>query len=83
MLDDRCLTFIEVRFRQSSAFTAPGPTVDYRKQAKLVRTAAMFAAKNPHFAQAAMRFDVIAVEGSRGDAIRWYRDAFRPHDSAL
>jgi putative endonuclease len=83
MMDGRCLTFVEVRFRQSNAFTAPAPTVDHRKQAKLVRTAAMFAARNPRFANATMRFDVIAVEGSRGDAIRWYRDAFRPHDSAL
>lgn len=83
MMDGRCLTFIEVRFRRSSAFTAPGPTVDRRKQSKLVRTAAMFAARNPRFAHATMRFDVVAVEGNRDVAIRWYRDAFRPHDSAL
>ena len=83
MMDGRCLTFVEVRFRQSSSFSAPGPTVDRRKQAKLVRTAAMFAARNPRFADATMRFDVIAVEGDRGDAVCWYRDAFRPHDSTL
>jgi putative endonuclease len=74
---------VEVRFRRSSNFTTPGPTVDHRKQAKLVRTAAMFTVRNPRFAQATMRFDVIAIDGSRGDAIRWYRGAFRPHDSTL
>lgn len=83
MMDGHCLTFVEVRCRRSSAFTAPGPTVDHRKQAKLVRTAAMFAARHTRFADATMRFDVVAVEGIRGDAIRWYRDAFRPHDSTL
>jgi putative endonuclease len=83
MMDGRCLTFVEVRFRRSSSFTAPGPTVDRRKQRKLVRTAAMFTSRNPHLARAEMRFDVIAVDGSDGNAICWYRDAFRPHDSTL
>lgn len=83
MLDDRCLTFVEVRYRQSSAFSAPAPTVDRRKQRKLIRTAALFAARHPRYAQATMRFDVIAIEGETTDGIRWIRDAFRPDDSTL
>lgn len=83
MLDGECLTFVEVRCRRSTAFSAPGPTVDHRKQRKLVRTAAMFTARHRRYAAAAMRFDVIAVEGDAADCIRWYRDAFRPNDSTL
>ena len=83
MLDETCLAFVEVRCRRSSAFTAPGPTVDLQKQRKLVRTAALFAARHPRYAAATMRFDVVAVEGPDGDSIHWYRDAFRPDDSTL
>ena len=83
MLDEGCLTFVEVRFRQSSAFSAPGPTVDRHKQRKLIRTAALFAARHPRYAQATMRFDVVAIEGDAAERVRWIRDAFRPDDSTL
>jgi putative endonuclease len=83
MTDGACLAFIEVRCRRSSAFSAPGPTVDRHKQRKLVRTAALFAARHPRHAQRVMRFDVVAIEGGTADGIRWIRDAFRPDDSTL
>ena len=83
MLDRQCLTFIEVRLRQSGRFATPGETVDYRKQRKIVRTAALFLASERRFAQLRMRFDVIAIEGDGVDGIRWIRDAFRPDDSML
>ncbi len=78
MLDGHCLTFVEVRCRSSSAFTAPWLTVDSRKQKKLVRTAALFAARHSHYADYVMRFDVVAIEGRNADSIHWIRDAFRP-----
>ena len=83
MLDERCLTFIEVRYRRSSSFTEPSLTVDHRKQRKIIRTAAMFAARNQRYASLTMRFDVVAVEGEDPPAIKWIRDAFRPNDSTL
>jgi putative endonuclease len=83
MLDGTCLAFIEVRCRRSSAFSAPGPTVDRHKQRRLVRTAALFAARHAQYAQSVMRFDVVAIEGETADGIRWFRDAFRPDDSTL
>ena len=83
MLEGDCLVFVEVRARRSLAFADPADTVDHRKQRKLVRTAAMFAARNRHYAALAMRFDVIAIDGSRAPRIRWIRDAFRPDDSAF
>jgi putative endonuclease len=81
MLDGDCLVIVEVRYRKSSRFAAPAITVDRHKQRKLVRTAALFAARNRRFASLPMRFDVVAVEGSTTPAIRWIRDAFRPDDS--
>jgi len=83
MLDGECLTFIEVRYRLSAAFAPASHTVDRHKQKKIIRTAAMFVARNRQFAQFTMRFDVIAVEGSENAAIDWIKDAFRPINSTL
>ena len=81
MIDGDAVVFVEVRYRRSAAFAAPDLTVDARKQRKLIRTAALFAAAHRRLANHVMRFDVVAVE--EGPAIRWIRDAFRPDDSAL
>jgi putative endonuclease len=83
MLDERCLAFIEVRYRRSSGFVKPVVTVDHRKQRKIIRTAAMFTARNHRFSDLTMRFDVVAIEGADRPAINWIRDAFRPNDSTL
>lgn len=83
MLDDGCLTFIEVRFRSASSFAPPSHTVDYRKQNKIIRTAAMFVARNKRYANYTMRFDVVAVEGIGDRSIHWISDAFRPDNSTL
>ena len=83
MLDGECLTFIEVRCRRSTHFTAPELTVDHRKQRKIIRTAALFGARNRTFANHVMRFDVVAIEGEDPPTIEWIRDAFRPDDSTL
>lgn len=83
MMDRRCLAFIEVRYRHSSAFAMPGHTVDTRKQRKIIRTAAMFLARERRFANVNVRFDVVAIEGDSADNVRWIRDAFRPDDTAF
>lgn len=83
MLDDACLVFVEVRFRSTSNFAQPGHTVDRRKQRKIIRTAAMFYARNHRYANHVMRFDVVAIEGGSPPSILWLRDAFRPDDSTL
>lgn len=83
MLDDGCLTFIEVRFRSSRSFAPASHTVDYRKQKKIIRTAAMFVARNNRYANCIMRFDVVAVEGIGDPSIDWISDAFRPDNSTL
>ena len=83
MLDDDTLVFVEVRYRASNRFLRPALTVDRRKQARLVRTAAFFAAQHPQHALRTMRFDVVAVEGSPATRSEWLRDAFRPGDANL
>jgi putative endonuclease len=83
MLHDRCLVFVEVRYRTTSKFAQPGHTVDRHKQRKIIRTAAMFYARNRSYASHVMRFDVVAIEGGDSPSIDWIRDAFRPDDSTL
>ena len=83
MLDGECLTFIEVRFRASRDFVSPRDTVEYHKQRKLIRTAAMFVARNRRFASHTMRFDVVAIEGKEDLRVSWIKDAFRPNNSTL
>ena len=75
MLDGDCLVFVEVRFRATRQSISARDSVDYRKQSKLIKTAAMFLTQNKRFAQHTMRFDVIAVDG---DSLEWICDAFRP-----
>lgn len=83
MLDGECLAFIEVRYRASAGFVSPIESVEYHKQRKIIRTAAMFIASNRRFATHTMRFDVVAVEGSESLEILWIKDAFRPNNSTL
>lgn len=83
MLDGDYLTFIEVRFRTSVKFVSASQTVNPRKQRKIIRTAAMYVARNRRFATHTMRFDVVAVEGSQQLSFVWISDAFRPNDSSL
>ena len=83
MLDGDCLTFIEVRYRRSAKFVPASQTVNIRKQRKIIRTAAMYIARNRQFASHTMRFDVVAVEGTRQLSIAWISDAFRPNDASF
>lgn len=85
MRDDDCLVVVEVRYRSMRSLVAAEQTIDYRKQAKIIRTAAMFIAWNERFASMPMRFDVVGIDddadGER--TINWIRDAFRPGDARL
>ncbi len=83
MLDQQCLVFVEVRYRQSTRFTEPGLTVDRHKQRKIIRTAAIFSARNRALANHVMRFDIVAIEGSNPPTTKWIKDAFRPGDSTF
>lgn len=83
MQHDECLAFVEVRYRSSSRFSNPELTVDFPKQQKILRTAALFIAGSRQFARHTVRFDVVAIIGGGDTEIRWIPDAFRPADSTL
>jgi putative endonuclease len=83
MLDGDCLTYVEVRYRASTSFAPASHTVDRHKQRKIIRTAAMFIARNHRFSTYTMRFDVVAVEGVENPTVEWTKDAFRPINSTL
>lgn len=85
MQDEHCLVVVEVRYRSDGAIVAAGQTIDYRKQQKLIRTAAMFLAWNEKFAAMPLRFDVVGIDTDANgqSSINWIRDAFRPADARL
>lgn len=83
MRDSACLVFIEVRYRESTRFTAAGHTVDRHKQRKIIRTAALFLSSRQCYAGDVIRFDVVAIEGTDPPRVDWIRDAFRPNNSTL
>ena len=80
MLDDECLVFVEVRYRNEASFVKAALTVDSRKQRKLACAASMFLSMNKTFGNRVCRFDVVGVDrdASGEITIDWMRDAFRP-----
>lgn len=80
MRDDDCLVVVEVRTRKSGRFASAAGTVDYFKQRKLARAAAVFLSRRNEFSELPLRFDVVALDGQTSGkyTIQWIRDAFRP-----
>jgi len=80
MLDDACLVFVEVRYRNEMSFVPAVQTVDVHKQRKLASAAAMFLSMNPNFSDHVCRFDVLGIDGDADGelSIYWMKDAFRP-----
>lgn len=77
ILEDGCaLVFVEVRFRAHARFGGALESVDRRKQAKLLATAAHFLQQKRLNRPA--RFDVAALSpSSAGLDVTWIKDAFR------
>jgi putative endonuclease len=67
------LLIIEVRKRSSNKFGGAAASVDFRKQLKLQRAAALFLQHRPALARLRVRFDVIAVTPA---GIEWIKHAF-------
>lgn len=79
MNDANCLVIVEVRYRTSRSYLPAHLTVNYPKQQKLIRTAAMLLRRLPDWQNRPMRFDVVGVDVTDdGTTINWVRDAFRP-----
>ncbi|MDH3338273.1 MAG: YraN family protein [Gammaproteobacteria bacterium] len=85
MRDGSCLVIVEVRYRTDNRFARARLSVDIHKRRKIIRTAAMFLARNAQYANNVVRFDIVAIDANRrdGTSIEWIRDAFRPEDANL
>ena len=80
MLSQDLVVFVEVRCRRAGNPINAVASVDARKQQKLAKTAAWYLSRRPQLQAAAVRFDVIAIDGrsNHETALQWIRDAFRP-----
>ena len=79
--DGDTLVFVEVRYRQSSAFGGGAASVDISKRRKLVHAAQLFLGEHREYAQCACRFDVVEADGDpAAPRITWLKDAFRADD---
>jgi len=78
MTDGDSIVFVEVRYRQRSAFGNAAETVDRRKQARIIACARYYLQQHPVASTHPCRFDVIGVSGSFGNPqIEWIVDAFQ------
>ena len=76
------LVFVEVRYRQSTAFGGGAASVDAGKRLRLVRAAQAFLQRHPEHADAPCRFDVVAASGDPATPVlEWLQDAFRADDA--
>ena len=81
MLDGDTLVFVEVRYRRSGEYGGGAASIDRGKRRKLVRAAEVFLLRNPRFADAPCRFDVVEASGDpEAPELNWMRDAFRVGD---
>jgi len=75
MKNEELLIFVEVRLRSSQNFGGALASVDYRKQAKLIKCAQYYLLKHP--TKLNLRFDVIAISPLESQhEIQWVPNAF-------
>ncbi len=72
-LDGSCLVFVEVKYRRDGRTGDPAEAVDFRKQRRIIRTAAYYCYNRNIGESHACRFDVISVLGSE---VRHIENAF-------
>ncbi len=74
---DALLVFVEVRSREGASFGSPEETVGLRKRLRIAAAARRYLSAAPPGSWEEARFDVIAIEGSGGEAeLRHYEAAF-------
>ena len=69
MHDDKELVFVEVRFRRNQRFGGGVESVTPSKQKKMANAAQAWLSSHKQYANAACRFDVLALD--------WHQNAFR------
>ena len=78
-LEGELLAIVEVRQRCGEDFGGALASVTAVKQRRIIRAARFFLRRRPQWRNRAIRFDVLAVQGSPQGAhhIIWVKDAFR------
>ncbi len=80
VLQQQVLCFIEVKFRQSSAFGGVAFSIPRAKQHKIIHAALTFISQHPAFAHASYRFDALFVTPAQqhddGHHFEWIQNAF-------
>jgi len=76
MRDGTHLVFIEVRARRNTRYGRPAETVAYRKQQRLLRSAAFYLQRRR--LDLPCRFDIIGLSGDSDSVkVEWIKDAFQ------
>lgn len=76
MVEAEMLVFVEVRLRRNPKFGGALASVDWRKQRKLERAAALWLLRHPEHRSRRVRFDVVGFAGASAEPA-WVRDAWR------
>jgi putative endonuclease len=77
MLDQGCITVIEVRYRCNPGFGGPLMSVSKAKQQRLAKAAQCFMQQQKRLRSLPLRFDVLALSGNaEAPIIDWCRSAF-------
>lgn len=76
MADGKTLVFVEVRYRSSDRYGGAQESVNWRKQARLIKTAACFLREKR--LDLPTRFDIAALSpGPGGLELAWIKNAFQ------
>ena len=77
--DQRTLVIVEVRARSSRSSASAVESVDGKKRAKIINATRHLLMRHPQWAEDAVRFDVISIDGidSTTPRLRWVKDAFQ------
>ena len=70
---DGTVVFAEVKYRRSNDYGLPEEAVSTKKMETIRKTAMWYMRERKMSPEAAVRFDIIAMDSNE---IRWYRDAF-------
>ena len=78
LLEGETLVVLEVRYREGLSHGSAAESVDGAKQRRIAKAAQHFLQTHPEHRRRSLRFDVVAVTGSReSPAVEWIQDAFR------
>jgi len=90
MRDKKHLVFIEVRYRNNNRFGSAAESVDFKKQARLIKAASSYLLEKSSETHQAARFDVISITPNQSASpsasessfesqaeLEWFKDAFQ------